>query len=227
MAAARHGAAPGTLHVADYQTQGRGRHGNTWSSPRTGENLLFSLLLRPHIPIERVSCFTLAVGLALREAIQPHMTQRLGVKWTNDLFVENRKLAGILVESQLRGTQLAALVVGIGLNVHMMDLPDEIATIATSMALLGANCLDRELLLVDILAALERYTSRYEASGLPGILDELRAHDAIQGKRVRVGERVGIACGISDSGALLLDQGTAGGVVELTNGLVELIPLSC
>lgn len=223
MAAARQGAPTGALHVADFQTKGRGRHGNTWSSPRAAENLLFSVLLRPQIPLEQASCFTLAVGLAVRDAVQPHLEQPVGIKWINDVYVAERKLAGILVESQLRGAQLSALVVGIGLNVHMSELPEEIAGLATSLSLLGAVGVEREALLVDVLAALERRTAQYEAQGLPGILEELREHDAIVGKRVRVLGHEGTARGISDSGALLLDLGGRDELLELTNGLVEVV----
>lgn len=223
MAAARAGAPSGTLHVADLQTQGRGRHGNTWSSPRAAENLLFSVLLRPDIALANVSCFTLAVGLAVRDAVQPHLQQPVGIKWTNDVYVAGRKLAGILVESQLRGDQIAALVVGIGLNVHMTELPNEIAALATSMARLESSCLDRETLLAEVVASLERRTAQYQTSGLAGILGELRAHDAISGKRIRVGDREGIARGISDTGALLLEEDTGHALTELTSGLVEIV----
>lgn len=213
----------GTLHVADMQTQGRGRYGNSWLSPRAAENLLFSVLLRPRLPLETVSCFTLAVGLALRDAVAPYLTQSVGIKWTNDVIVAGRKLAGILVESQLRGNELSALVVGIGLNVHMTQLPEEISHIATSMAQLTARCLDREVLLADTLCALERRTLDYEQRGLASILDELRQHDAIVGNRVRVGDRTGIARGITDQGALLLEQDGHQGLVELTSGLVQFV----
>lgn len=223
MQGARDGAAAGTLHVADLQTHGRGRHGNRWASPRRAENLLFSVLLRPNIPLEVASNFTLAVGLAVRDAVQPHLVQPVGIKWTNDVYVQNRKLAGILVESQIRDSALSALVVGIGLNVHMTRLPDEIAGIATSLRLLESSCVDRESLLVDILASLEQRTEQYERHGFESMLEELRAHDAICGKRVRVGTRIGVARGISARGALLLDQGLPEGVVELTSGLVEIL----
>jgi len=225
MAAARQGAPSGTLHIADLQTKGRGRHGNTWSSPRAAENLLFSVLIRPRMQLDRASCFTLAVGLAVRDAVQPHLAEAVGIKWTNDVYVAGRKLAGILVESQLRGDQLSALVVGIGLNVHMLVLPEEIAHLATSLALLESPCLARETLLVDILAALEKRTAQYQAHGLPGILVELREHDAIIGKRVRVLGHQGIARGISDTGALLLELESPGQLLELTNGLVEVIEM--
>jgi BirA family transcriptional regulator, biotin operon repressor / biotin---[acetyl-CoA-carboxylase] ligase len=211
----------GTVHIADFQTKGRGRHGNTWTSPRPAENLLFSVLLRPSMALETASCFTLAVGLAVRDAVQPYLAQAVGIKWTNDIVAGGRKLAGILVESQLRGDRISALVVGIGLNVYMTDLPDEIASIATSMALLGAANCDRETLLVEILAALEQRLGAFEHAGLGAILDELRQHDAILGRRVRVGTHTGTARGISASGALLLDVGAPLGIVELTSGLVE------
>ena len=213
----------GTLHIADLQTQGRGRYGNRWSSPRAKENLLFSVLLRPKLQLEKVSCFTLAVGLAVRDAVAPHLEHSVGIKWTNDVMAAGRKLAGILVESQLQGNEMSALVVGIGLNVHMTELPDEISTIATSMALLESRCVDREQLLVDILMALERRTEMYEQHGLAAILEDLRRYDAIGGKLVRIGEKTGVARGITDQGALLLDQGNPGGLVELTSGLVQIL----
>lgn len=223
---ARDGARTGTLHVADLQTQGRGRHGNRWSSPRATENLLFSVLLRPNVPLHVMSNFTLVVGLAVRDAVQPLLQQPVGIKWINDVFVAGRKLAGILVESQIRNDTLSAIVVGVGLNVHMTDFPDEIQGIATSLRLLGARRLDREALLVDILAALQQRTERFERDGLAAVLQELREHDAIFGKRVRVGTYVGTARGISETGALLLDQGSPEGMVELTSGLVELLDRS-
>lgn len=223
MQSARDGATAGTLHVADLQTHGRGRHGNRWASPRAAENLLFSVLLRPDIPLAIASNFTLAVGLALRDAVQPHLARTVGIKWTNDVYVQGRKLAGILVESQIRESALSALVVGIGLNVHMTQLPEEIASIATSLRLLSASCVDRESLLVDILAALQQRAEQFVQHGFESMLDELRTHDAILGKRVRVGLLTGVARGITSRGALLLDQGLPEGVVELTSGLVELL----
>jgi BirA family transcriptional regulator, biotin operon repressor / biotin---[acetyl-CoA-carboxylase] ligase len=223
MAAARADAPAGTLYLADLQTKGRGRHGNRWCSPNPAENLLFSVLLRPRFPVETASGFTLAAGLAVRDAVQPHLTVPVGIKWTNDVFANHRKLAGILVESQSSGHELSALVVGIGLNVQMTDLPEEIATIATSLKLLDARCLDREQLTTEILAALARRAAEYEQHGVLGCLDELRAHDVTRGRRVRVGPEIGIARGISDAGAFVLERETDGTLVELCSGLVELL----
>jgi BirA family biotin operon repressor/biotin-[acetyl-CoA-carboxylase] ligase len=222
MKLAREGAPHGTLCVADLQTKGRGRHGNRWSAPRPAENLLFSVLLRPAFALATASSFTLAVGLALRDALAPFLPVPVAIKWTNDLYAASHKLAGILVESIVTGERLSALVVGIGLNVQMTALPDEIATIATSLSLLKSRCLDRERLLVAILKALELRTHEYARSDIRGIIDELRQHDAIVGRTVRVGDQCGIARGLDDDGALLLETTPGQPPVRLTTGLVEL-----
>jgi BirA family biotin operon repressor/biotin-[acetyl-CoA-carboxylase] ligase len=223
MALAKQGAPHGSLCIADFQSHGRGRHGNSWSSPRAAENLLFSVLLRPNFELATASSFTLAVGLAVRDAVAPHLSTGVGIKWTNDLYAEGRKLAGILVESQLRGNELSALVVGIGLNVHMTDFPDEIASIATSLQLLGSRLLDREQLLTDVLGALQKRTIEYEVSNISGIVEELRKHDAVNGQRVRVGQKVGIARGLDNDGALLLELETTNAIERQTTGLVEIL----
>ncbi len=223
MRAARAEAPAGTVFLADYQSHGRGRHGNHWSSPVAAENLLFSLLLRPGWTPEQANGFTLVVGLAVRDAVQPLLRSPVKVKWTNDVYVERRKLAGILVESQCASGRLSAIVVGIGLNVLMQTLPPELAQLATSLSLLGASSLDREALLVAVLEQLERRTREFDRVGLAGMLEELRSHDAICGERVRVLGREGIARGISDDGALLLEERPGEPPEALVNGLVELL----
>jgi BirA family biotin operon repressor/biotin-[acetyl-CoA-carboxylase] ligase len=220
MTMAAQGAPHGTLVVADLQTQGRGRQNNRWSSPRAAENLLFSVLLRPNFALETVSSFTLAVGLALRDALARHVSVPLQIKWTNDLYAKERKLAGILVESTLCGNHLSALVVGIGLNVHMTKLPQEISSIATSLAMLETRVLDRELLLAQCLKSLEVRATEYERSAISGIIAELREHDAILDKRVTVGDKQGIARGLDDDGALLLETVVGQPPERLTTGLV-------
>src|SRR5262245_37933521 len=139
-AGARHGA----LFVADEQTKGRGRHGHTWTSP-PGENLTFSVLLRPGTDVAHASGLALVVGLAVRAAAARRVpATRVAIKWPNDVVVGQQKLAGILVESRLRGGAVEALVVGIGINVGMRSLPEEIRTVATSLALLGDPAPNRE-----------------------------------------------------------------------------------
>lgn len=219
MAAARAGAPHGATFVADEQTAGRGRRGHRWSSS-PGESLTFSVLLRPALTLERLSALTLAVGLAVRDAVAPRVAAPVLVKWPNDVLVQEKKLAGILVESQLSGGALSAVVIGIGINVAAHELPEEIRDIATSLALSGATDLDREALLADLLEALARRVGAYERAGLAPMLDELRRHDALRGQRVSIDGVSGTASGIDDDGALLVDD-FAGTRRRVLSGTVE------
>ncbi|HVU04049.1 MAG TPA: biotin--[acetyl-CoA-carboxylase] ligase [Polyangiaceae bacterium] len=218
-AAAKDGAAHGAVFVADEQTRGRGRRGHTWTSP-PGENLTFSLLLRPRLAADQVSLLTLVVGLAVRSVCARLTGAALSVKWPNDVVVARRKLAGILVESRLSGRSVDAVVVGVGVNVHMRALPPEIGEIATSLVLLGARSPSRETLLAELLAELEARLGRFESEGLAPFLEELRDHDALRGERLRVGDAAGVGAGIDETGALLVE--TEGGRVEaVSSGTVE------
>lgn len=219
MAAARAGVAHGATFVADLQTRGRGRRGRTWSSP-PGENLTFSVVLRPRLELARVTALPLVVGLAVRDAVAARVALPVELKWPNDVLADRRKLAGILVESQLRGRDLAALVVGVGVNVAMRELPAEIAGVATSLALCGASDLALEPLLADILASLAARCATFETLGLAAFLDELARCDALEGSRVRTEGVEGIARGIDGDGALLVEQDD-GEVARVVAGAVE------
>lgn len=140
LTAERAGATEGAVYVAREQTQGRGRRGNPWWAA-AGDNLTFSVLLRPRLPAAKVHSLPLVVGLAVREVV----AQRLGaalalhappvlLKWPNDVWVGARKIAGVLVESRLRGDEVSAAIVGIGLNVHTLVFPEELMGQATSLA---------------------------------------------------------------------------------------------
>jgi BirA family biotin operon repressor/biotin-[acetyl-CoA-carboxylase] ligase len=218
--AARAGAPHGSVFLADEQTRGRGRRGHSWLAA-PGESLLFSVLLRPTLELAQVSALTLAIGLALRDAVAPRVSAPVALKWPNDLLVSQRKLAGVLVESQLQGDQLQAVIVGVGLNVSTRDFPAGIASIATSLALLGAAQLEREALLLELLEAIASRVEAYQSDGVAGILSELNAADALRGKRVRVGDITGVGRGLDDQGRLLL-EGDDKTVHAILSGTVEL-----
>ena len=114
---ARKGADEGWVISTDYQTRGRGRGKKKWTSPR-GENLLFSLLLRPRIPANRAPFLTHLAALSVKEAITESFPMlRTRLKKPNDVMVNGKKISGILVESSTQGGKLDFAVVGIGLNV--------------------------------------------------------------------------------------------------------------
>jgi BirA family biotin operon repressor/biotin-[acetyl-CoA-carboxylase] ligase len=219
--AARSGAPHGSLFVADEQTAGRGRRGHSWLAA-PGEGLLFSVLLRPQLALARTSALTLAIGLALCDVIAPLIAGKVQIKWPNDLLVNGKKLAGVLVESQLQGERLQALVVGVGLNVTSLQFPAEIAARATSLSLLGAARIEREALLHALLEAIAARLAAYQSTGVLGILAELNAADALLGKRVHIDARIGVGRGLDDQGRLLLED-DSGQTHAILSGTVELL----
>lgn len=203
-AAAKGGAPHGALWLAEAQTHGRGRQGRLWVAA-PGSSLLFSLLLRiPCLPA-RVPPLSLVVGLAVRDAIARALDDdaAVKVKWPNDVHVRGKKIAGILVESSLAGSKVESIVVGIGINVHTRDFPDDLRDIATSVALERGRA-DRATILADVLAGLARDVEQVAHRGLAVVHARLLQHDALCGKRV-TGEGIdGVACGIDTDGRLLV-----------------------
>jgi len=203
--AAKKGAPHGATWVAEEQTDGRGRQGRSWVSPR-GENLLFSVLLRASCPPSRLPPIALVVGLAVRDAVAraaPDADVR--IKWPNDVLVDGKKIAGVLVEAMTMGKRVEAVIAGVGLNVLTRSFPDEIAERATSVALVAREVPDRAELLADVLANLDRDLHVVVARGLGLLRARLEACDALRGKRVRSdGGDAGVASGIDDDGRLLV-----------------------
>ena len=222
LSAARAGAAHGALFGAETQTLGRGRRGSEWFS-EAGAGLWFSVLLRRALAAEAAPGLALCAGLSVREAVAARVASRVLVKWPNDVLVDARKVAGVLVESQINGSRLSWAVVGIGLNVLQTAFPKAISTTATSLELLHAGATGREALLADVLEALETRLTRLEARGMVSVAEELRQHDALLGRQLRVDERSGTGAGIDDSGRLLL-QLESGAVEACISGHVELFP---
>lgn len=182
-AAARSGAPEGLVVAAEYQSSGRGRLGRTWTTPARSA-LLMSALLRPTgVPAHRWPWLGLLVPLAVASAVRRVGEIPAQVKWPNDVLVDDRKLAGILLE-RVDGP---AAIVGIGLNVTLKA--DERPTdVATSMALEGAATTDRATVLTAVLRELAtRYEEWVRADGDPEvILPDYRELSATFGRQVRV-----------------------------------------
>jgi BirA family biotin operon repressor/biotin-[acetyl-CoA-carboxylase] ligase len=203
MLAARAGAAHGATFVADHQQRGRGRRDARWFAPPRA-SLLASVVVRPALAPEASSALSLAAGLAVRAAVATRLPAAdVRLKWPNDVWVDGRKVAGILVEAQLRGGVLLGAVVGFGVNVALRRFPDDLRASATSLALAGAAC-RREELLADVLTGLARELERLESGGVAALHADLSRYDALFGKRVRVDHRRGVADGIDSRGRLRL-----------------------
>ena len=222
LAAAKSDAPHGALFGAETQARGRGRRGSEWlSSP--GAGLWFSLLLRPQLSPEATPALALCAGLAVREAAATRVAVAVQVKWPNDVLAGKRKLAGVLVESQVSGPRVSSVIVGIGVNVEQREFPPPLQDIAVSLALLDAQRTHREPLLADILHSFEVYLRLLETEGTAGIARELRHHDALFDARLRVEGRQGVGAGIDDQGRLLL-RTEQGQIEPILSGHVELLP---
>ena len=223
LAAARLGAEPNRVLVADYQRSGRGRRGRTWeASPESG--LLFSVLTRPALAAEASHLVATALALAALEACQAQAGVRPGLKWPNDLVVDHRKLAGVLVETMVAGERLEAVVAGMGLNVRTGAAPSESADTAVALEDVCGAVIDRRELLEEILAGFARWMEGIEgAVGQAALMAAARRESATLGRRVSVelGDGTvleGLAEDLDDRGALLLEGGTrvvVGDVVHL------------
>ncbi|MCS6898180.1 MAG: biotin--[acetyl-CoA-carboxylase] ligase [Myxococcales bacterium] len=221
--AASSGAPEGTTFVADSQTQGRGRQGRSWVAP-PGSALLASVLLRPPLLAAQLPPLSLVTGLALYDTLAPWVAGAvLRIKWPNDLILQDRKLAGILVEASLRGSHLESIVIGFGINLRDAPLPPEIAHQATSLqrhAIVGAP-LDRTVLLGQILASLQQRIDTYVRHGLAPMLGALRTADGAAGRKVLWQGQSTVACGIDEEGRLLLRA--PGGMIAASAGEVTFV----
>jgi BirA family transcriptional regulator, biotin operon repressor / biotin---[acetyl-CoA-carboxylase] ligase len=229
-AAAAAGAAHGASFVADAQTAGRGRGGHTWHSP-PGENLYLSMVLRPRVPADGIASITLAVGVAVARVLSAALAGRapVWVKWPNDVLAGPvtstglpRKLAGVLVEAQLRGSEVGSLVVGVGVNVHAASFPAEIAERATSLALLGGEGLDRSALAARLIAGIGAAVARFEHDRLASFTADLDRLDALRGAVVEVAGVRGVAVGIDAEGRLRV-RGEGGAVTAVVSGEVQMV----
>ena len=156
------GAPDGSLVVADHQTGGRGRWGRAWFSA-PGKLLQISLILRPQLSPDRHGVLTAGLGVACARGVERMTGLPARVKWPNDVVVNERKVAGMLVESTIAGSEIAVAVCGIGINVHLdpSDIPDELKGKASSLAIeLDGRGPHRTQLLAAIVDEIE---ARYDA----------------------------------------------------------------
>ena len=141
---------------ADFQTAGHGQATNHWES-EDGKNLLFSLLLRPSvIPASEQFVITEIVTLAIINALQDYIRQRITIKWPNDIYVGDKKLCGILIENALCGPTIDTCIVGIGININQ-ELFTSNAPNPISLKQLNGRDNDREEIFEEIYQNILRY----------------------------------------------------------------------
>ena len=217
MRRARAGQTEPTLLVAERQTAGRGRLGRDWQSDT--QDGLATLTFSLGLPLQPAdwSGLSLAVGLAVVQALHP----RLQLKWPNDVWLEGRKLAGILIETTSVG-DLRYAVIGIGINLLARDSAGLRTPAAALQELLPQQ--DAPTTLEVLVLPLVRAVQAFETQGFAGLREAFHARDLLYGHEVLCTDGTqGMARGVDASGALLVH--TASGLQKISSAEVSVRPV--
>jgi BirA family biotin operon repressor/biotin-[acetyl-CoA-carboxylase] ligase len=215
---ASEGCESGTVVGAEEQTAGQGRYGRHWhSEPALG--LYQSIVLRHQLSALALPVVTLALGLAVAEAIHKTTDLVCDLRWPNDVLLAGKKCCGIL--TQFDGH---AVIAGIGLNVNHASFPPEIAGVATSLRIAGAREYSREQILIQLLTSVDVYSLLLMEQGPPPILEMFsRASSYVSGRRVAVDQdgKVlrGTTEGLDATGFLILREDTGRRTLILAGGV--------
>ena len=213
----------GAVCLAEYQSQGRGRRGRHWVSP-FGSNLYLSMYWQLEAGMAAAMGLSLVVGVAVVEALKSLGIEGLKLKWPNDLYYQDRKLAGILVEMSGQAGGAANLVIGMGLNISMPKGTDGITQPWVSLSEITDTLPDRNLLAAALINAWEKALSDYEMYGMHGFVERWNRLDNFLNRPVKliIGTReiTGIVKGINEQGAVLLQ--TNKGIEAFIGGEISL-----
>ena len=225
MKAAASGAPHASCVVAHIQTNGRGRRGRTWIS-HLGASLTFSLLWRFDCGAAALSGLSLAIGVGLIRALTELGITSAQLKWPNDVLVENKKLAGILIDLQGDLDGPSAAVIGVGININLPEsIKKSIDQPAIDLNQMGAGHVDQNQLLGIVLKHFANVLRQFEQSGFVGIRDEWLRYHAYHQQPVRLlmpdGRDIeGEVIDVADDGILLVN--TAYGMQRFSAGEISL-----
>ena len=147
----------GTILLADFQTSGRGQGENAWES-EAGKNLLFSLLLRPDfLEAEEYFAITEVISLAIRDVLLLYLKDNVTIKWSNDIYWRDKKIAGILIENNILDNKIISSIIGIGLNVNQKEFVSDAKNPISMTEITGVKYALNEVLQKIQLAILHHY----------------------------------------------------------------------
>ncbi|MCW8349218.1 bifunctional biotin--[acetyl-CoA-carboxylase] ligase/biotin operon repressor BirA [Vibrio sp. ZSDZ65] len=213
----------GQVCISEYQAKGRGRRGREWVSP-FGANLYLSMYWRLEAGIAAAMGLSLVVGVAIVEALESLGIEGVKLKWPNDLYHNDRKLAGILVEMSGQAGGAANLVIGMGMNLRMSHQTEGIGQPWTSLSDVVSTPFSRNDLVVAFVKAWQQALEDYELKGMQGFVERWNRHDNFMGREVKLimGSREikGKVRGIDPTGAVLLE--TANGIEPFIGGEISL-----
>lgn len=222
---ANDGCPHGTVVIAERQTLGRGRVGRLWQSDNN-QGLWFSIILRPDLEPEQVQIITLAASVAVVEGIFRDLGINCGIKWPNDIILENNKLCGILTELSAEPGHVNFVVVGIGINVNQTfgEFDAEIQNKATSLQIHTGGKVSRVRLLGSILSCFEEMYNKVLEKNTCEIIDRWNKYSVTLGREVKIVSReveyIGIAQSVAPDGKLVV-KCKDGTVREISAGEVQ------
>ena len=224
---ARKGAKNATAVIADFQTAGKGRMGRSFCSPH-GTSIYLSIILRPETDMETSQLITSCAAVAAAQAIDKVCGTDVKIKWVNDLFLNGKKICGILTEASVNfeSGQPEYAVVGIGINVKSIKniFSQELINVATSIEDETGIVPSRAEIIAEILKNMDKLTKNLSDTAF---MDEYRKRSFIIGRRVSVSkfdsEKNALAIGISDNAGLIVryDDGTE---ETLNSGEARILP---
>lgn len=199
----------GTLVVADKQVAGKGRRGRSWESPEN-TGIFMTLLVKPEINPNHASMLTLVSALAVAKAITAVTGEKAEIKWPNDIVINGKKICGILTEMSAQFDYINHIVIGIGINVHNEEFPEELKEMASSIYLETNQHYHRADIIESFLVYFESYYERFlETEDLSKMVGEYNGMLVNMSKMVKVLDPKepfeGKAMGITKNGELVVD----------------------
>jgi len=209
----------GAVIMADTQSQGKGQWGNTWHSEQ-GKNILSSFVFFPdNLAVENQSILSWATSLALLETLR-NFNIEAQVKWPNDIFVHDKKIAGILIENQLVGNQIQRSIIGIGLNVNQIEFEK---VFATSLLLETGESFDPRKVLNNLMKTMSEKMALVNFENYDKLkLDyesKLYLLNQLANFEDETGKYQGVIKGVSDDGKLMIEKGN----ILVRYGLKEVV----
>jgi BirA family biotin operon repressor/biotin-[acetyl-CoA-carboxylase] ligase len=214
------GSEEGTVVISRTQSKGRGRFDRAWQSPKGGVYL--SILLRPKMSVEKTSLLAFIAALAVTQTVRSYDVPAR-IKWPNDVLVNGKKVAGILLETETSGTQTSYVIVGIGvnLNTNLTQLSADIRKQSTSLRKEHGSTIEYYEFLNTLFLQFDRYYQLFSAGQFDEIIEEWKRQSDTLGKRISVhttNDTIhGIAIDVDPSGFLLLKT-QEGKILRVTSG---------
>ena len=213
-----------SIYLAEQQTNGKGRWGRKWISP-FAQNICLTMVRQVDTGTMGTEGISLVVGLAINRALRQQGIIGLGVKWPNDVMLEGKKLAGILLEITGDISGMCQLLIGVGINIRCRsESMDEVDQPWADLQQTAGHNIDRNFLVSAVISHIMLALEEFESYGLGNFTAEWQEYDVMQDRSVELKtsgvSRYGIARGISDSGALLLE--TEDGIQTVNGGEVSL-----